>query len=109
MKRLGIISCLCVLCICVAGTAFAASGAGVSVSAAESVVTDEPGQMPMMVPFRVWVYPQQTNGVMSAGHYEYFYMQVIGNNAERPLAVPKQQAVEPIIALPEGDPAIPTN
>jgi len=29
---------------------------------------------PVLMPFRVWVLPSWDNGVMTAGHYEYFEM-----------------------------------
>jgi len=29
---------------------------------------------PVLMPFRVWVLPRWDNGVMTAGHYEYFEM-----------------------------------
>lgn len=31
---------------------------------------------PVLMPFRVWVLPSWNNGVMTAGHYEYFEMLV---------------------------------
>jgi len=31
---------------------------------------------PVLTPFRVWVLPRWDNGVMMAGHYEYFEMLV---------------------------------
>lgn len=31
---------------------------------------------PILMPFRVWVLPGWDNGVMTAGHYEYFEMAV---------------------------------
>lgn len=31
---------------------------------------------PVLMPFRVWVLPRWDNGVMTAGHYEYFEMLV---------------------------------
>jgi len=31
---------------------------------------------PVLMPFRVWVLPSWNNGVMTAGHYEYFEMPV---------------------------------
>lgn len=31
---------------------------------------------PVLMPFRVWVLPGWDNGVMTAGHYEYFEMAV---------------------------------
>jgi hypothetical protein len=106
-RKMSLLLGLCLL-LAAASSSFA-SGAGSSVSAAMSVVTDEPSKMPVLMPFRVWVYPTQNNGIMTAGHYEYFHMQIMGNGSDLPLAVPEQQAVEPIIALPQGEPAIPTN
>jgi len=113
--RKGIFCVLAVVCVWAAGSVFmvsgaAAAGANKSVSSALSpVATDDPAKLPTMMPFRVWVYPSQKGGVMSAGHYEYFYMQVMGTDVETPLAVPNQQPVLPVIALPRGEPAIPTH
>jgi hypothetical protein len=62
--------------------------------------------VPMLVPFRVWVWPKSSNGSEIAGHYEYFQMPgdasvmtVLSNPSLEPVMMP--------ILPPQGDPAVP--
>jgi hypothetical protein len=99
MKRLGIyIVALCVIVLLTAGYG----------EAYEAPVSSQVCDVPVMVPFRVWVAPSTaSNGTMRSGFYEYVHLQMEQKDGAALQTPGFTPAIMPITP-PQGTESIPT-
>lgn len=66
----------------------------------------EESNVPVLMPFRMWVAPVWSGGITTSGHYEYFQLQM-GQQSQMVLSAPGLEPVIAPIVPQQGDPATP--